>query len=321
MTSGAKPVSVIIPCSSTGGLAQCLDAIADQDYAGDVEAVIGLAPNAGRVPSVEGLTVRQVDNPSGRTPDALNAAVGVAVGSILVRADVQSRLSPSHVRRAVELLDETSAWNVGGGQQPVPRSTVQAWIAAAMQHPLGAGGAAFRRQRLPGPVDTVYLGAFPASALESLGGFDPRFDRNQDYELNLRIVESGHEVFFHPDLDVSYEPRKSLIALASQYFQYGRWRRATSRVHPGSLKPRQLAAPVLVVAGAMGLLGLPLGYWQPIAALGIFYVGGLATAAVQSRQRTGWWGLPVAAAVMHVSWGIGFLGGIRLQEPNPPGRP
>ena len=122
-----------------------------------------------------------------------------------------------------------------------------------------------------GPVDTVYLGVFRRSAVEAVGGFDERLTRNQDYELNIRLREAGGTVWFDPELWVSYRPRGTVRKLASQYFQYGQWKRAVLRLHPDSLKVRQ-AAPVIVtlavVGGCVGalwspwLLAVPAGYLE-----------------------------------------------------------
>ena len=61
-------------------------------------------------------------------------------------------------------------------------------VAAAFQSPLVAGGARSRRLDHEGPVDTVYLGAWPRATFERFGGFDENLVRNQDDEHNLRMT-------------------------------------------------------------------------------------------------------------------------------------
>ena len=59
----------------------------------------------------------------------------------------------------------------------------------------------------------------PRQLFQAVGGFDESQVRNQDYELNWRLRESGGVVYFHPDLAVAYTPRSSLGALWRQYRQ------------------------------------------------------------------------------------------------------
>jgi succinoglycan biosynthesis protein ExoA len=178
-----------------------------------------------------------------------------------------------------------------------------------MRSPAGAGGATYRVGGSEGPADTVYLGVFRREALRAVGGFDPAFTRNQDAELNLRLRRAGFEVWFDPELAVAYQPRDRVGALASQYLQYGRWRRLTARTHAGSLALRQLAAPALVV-GILGatVLGAATGVWL-VLGLGLaLYVAALiiASAAAVPVLRLAPAGA-LALAAMHLSWGVGFL--------------
>lgn len=263
--------------------------------------------------------VRLVDVPGGRTPDALNAGIAATTGEVVVRLDAHAALPPGYVARAVAALRASGAGNVGGRQVPTASDGQAAATAAAMASPLGAGGAAYRTGTDPGPVDTVYLGVFRRAALTAVGGFHPGMTRNQDAELNLRLVAAGYEVWFEPAMSVAYRPRATLRALASQYHQYGRWRRVTARLHGGSLRPRQLAAPALVLGLAgSGLLAAATGWrWPPVVAVGGYAVA-VSAAGMAAAPRPG---LAVrttsALATMHLAWGLGFLAGPPRDAPRP----
>jgi succinoglycan biosynthesis protein ExoA len=307
---GSVRVSVIIP--ARGAATVVARAVASALPQEGVEEVVVAAGDDATRDAVEAIAdprVRAVANASGRTPDALNAAIAASTGEVVVRLDAHAELPPGYVGRAVATLRRTGAANVGGMQVPTADRGFGAAVAAAMRSPAGAGGAAYRVGGGEGPADTVYLGAFRREALTAVGGFDPRFTRNQDAELNLRLRRAGYEVWFDPQLAVAYEPRDRVGALASQYLQYGRWRRLTARTHAGSLAPRQLAAPALVL-GIVGaaLLGAATGVWL-VLGLGLaLYVAVLiiaAAAAVPVLRLVP--ATVVAFATMHVSWGVGFL--------------
>jgi succinoglycan biosynthesis protein ExoA len=308
-------VSVVVPARTAAAtLERAVRSALDQGWAGPLDVTVAVGPSADGTREVadalaaSDARVRVVDNPSGATGAALNAAIAASSGDVVVRLDAHAELPPGYVRRAVEVLDETGAVNVGGVQDPVGTTPFEQAVAAAMTSKLGTGGAAFRHSSTPGPVDTVYLGVFRRDALDAVGGFDAGLLRNQDYELNIRLRAAGGTVWFDPALRVAYRPRGSVRALARQYYDYGRWKREVVRRHPGSVRLRQLAPPVALVANVVGLaVG---ARWRPaLAAPALYAAAVLAEAARASRGRPGAAGvrIPVTFSVMHAAWGAGFL--------------
>ena len=150
----------------------------------------------------------RVRNPSGRTPEALNAALAglPAEAEVVVRVDGHGILEPDYVRTAVELLEQTGAANVGGVMHAEGVTTFERAVAAAMTSRLGVGNAAFHTGGAAGPADTVYLGVFRREWLSRMGGYDERFIRAQDWELNHRIRSAGGLVWFSPQLRVDLPP-------------------------------------------------------------------------------------------------------------------
>jgi len=310
-------VSAVVPVREGGDtIGTCLSSVLEQEPAVD-EVVVAVAPSrdgtreAVAAAAAEDPRVRLVDNPSGTTPEALNRAIEASSGQVVVRVDAQSVLPAGYVATVVDALRRTRAANVGGRQVPVADRGFACGVAAAMRSPYGSGGAAYRGSPRPGPADTVYLGAFRREALEAVGGFDPRFVRNQDAELNVRLREAGYLVWYEPSLEVAYQPRSTVFSLASQYVQYGRWRRLTARLHPDSLLARQLAAPALVglllVAGAVSAA---IGAWWPLlAVIGPYVAVTLFAAAFAAPTPAAIVPTAVAFTVMHLAWGVGFLVG------------
>jgi glycosyltransferase involved in cell wall biosynthesis len=252
-----------------------------------------------------------VPNPAGSTPAGLNAAIRATRGDVIVRCDAHAELPPGYVAAAVVRLESTGAGVVGGIQDAVGTTPFQRAVAYAMSSLLGAGGATYRSSRPPGPTDTVYLGVFPRQVLAEVGLYDESLLRNQDYELNHRIRRSGRQVFFAPELRVTYRPRSSVQGLWRQYFDYGKWKRRVVRRHPGSLRARQTAAPALVVglvaSGAVATVSPLLGGLLPAA-----YGAAVVVSTVRAVRRHGdsaAWLMAIVYPVMHLAWGSGFLVG------------
>lgn len=295
-------------------LADSVRMVLGQDWPGELELVLALGPSTDRTDEVAAALaaadprVRTVANPSGRTPDALNAAIGASTGDVVARVDAHAEIPVDYISRAVAVLEETGADNVGGIMDAVGTTPTESAIACAMKSPLGVGGARFHTGGVAGEADTVYLGVFRRSALERVGGYDPHFERAQDWEMNHRIRSSGGRVWFTPDLVVTYRPRPSLARLADQYRGYGRWRRVVARQHPGTANARYLAPPTMVVgtlaATAIGLLWRP-AWLVPAGYAAAVTVGGwLISKGEDPAVRVR---VPAAIATMHWSWGLGFL--------------
>ena len=308
-------VSVIVPArDAETTLGMALDSILSQDYDGDLEVIVADGSETPETAEIarERSGVRLVENPHKTIGFGINSAIRASKGDILVRCDAHSFLPPGYVRRAVETLQRTGAANVGGRQIPVGTSLFECAVAMAMTAVLGAGDARYRLGGKEGPVDTVYLGAFRRTALASVGGFDPHFFHNQDYEVNWRLRQRGETIWFEPALTVEYRPRRNLRQLARQYFNYGRWKSAVLLRHPRSLRSRHLAPPMLLVGlVAAALVAAFHRPWAPWAALlPSIYVFAIVVFSVFEGVRVRKWAavlVPLVLATMHISWAIGFF--------------
>lgn len=316
-------VSVVMPVlNEERHLADAVRHILAQDYPGDLELVIALGPSADRTDEIAAALaaadprIRTVANPTGRTPSALNAAIGASTREIVVRVDGHGLLTPGYIRTAVRLLAETGADNVGGVMHAEGQTVFERAVAVAMTSKLGVGNAKFHTGGQPGPAETVYLGVFRRAVLEKLGGYDEAFVRAQDWELNHRLRQAGGLVYFSPELRVTYRPRPSIRALAKQYYDYGRWRRVVMRTHAGTASARYLAPPTALLAVAigtvLGLIGVAAGAgWLELGWIvpGGYLAGIVAGSIREGRGQPGAVRarLPLVLVAMHFSWGWGFL--------------
>jgi glycosyltransferase involved in cell wall biosynthesis len=299
-------------------------AILSQDYAGPIQVVLALGPSTDRTNEVAARIiagdsrVSSVQNPTGRTPEGLNAALAATTQEIVVRVDAHSELSDGYIRLAVETLQRTGADNVGGIMGARGVTKFEKAVAAAMTSPLGVGSASFHTGGTEGPAETVYLGVFKRSALERVGGYDPAFTRAQDWEMNYRIRTTGGTVWFNPDLFVTYRPRPNAFKLAKQYFEYGSWRHEVMRRHPDTRRTKSalryfappLAVALIVIGKILGSIGFVMGnalIWGYIFPIGYLALTLASSLTLVKRARSGALWLPIVLMTMQMSWGIGFL--------------
>ncbi|GAA1699657.1 glycosyltransferase family 2 protein [Kribbella yunnanensis] len=321
------PVSVVMPVlNEERHLEEAVGRVLDQNYPGELEVVLAIGPSKDRTQEIaDKLADRDrrisiVENPTGKTPAALNVGIAHARHDILVRVDGHGALTDGYITRAVEVLDESGADNVGGVMAAEGRTPTEMAVACAYRSRLGLGASTFHQGGKAGPADTVYLGVFRRAALERVGGFDETMHRAQDWELNYRIRKTGGLIWFSPDLSVTYRPRSSLSAVAKQFFHTGQWRREVVRRHPETANKRYLAPPLAVIGitlgtllGIVGLLTgiawLDLGFLAPLGYAVLILVG----STIEGRYLP-WKALarmPMIVMTMHMSWGLGFLVGLR----------
>lgn len=179
----------------------------------------------------------------------------------------------------------------------------------------GVGNSKFHYGGKEGPTDTVYLGVYEKRVFRELGGFNETLIRNQDYELNIRIRESGRLVWFNPNLVVRYKPRPSLRALFRQYFQYGQWKRTVLKLHPRSIKIRQIIPPALIIGIILGItLAASFSLWGLLVPSCYLVCVLIASLIQKSSKGVEKIILLLVFPTMHIAWGLGFLIGSSIRE-------
>lgn len=307
-------VSVILPIlNEERDLRECISAILQQKYDGKLEVILALGPSNDNTNQIakslaqSDARIKLVENPTGKTAAALNLAIAAASFEIICRIDGHAEISDTYVKTAVEIMDQTGAVNVGGLMNAAAAGGFQSVVARAMRSRIGVGASKFHTGGAAGEADTVYLGTFKKSAILQAGGFDEKYIRAQDWELNHRLRLNGGVIWFDPRLVVTYRPRDTFGKLAKQYFEYGRWRRAVSRKHQGTVNYRYLAPPIALV---INLLSLILGiffstiFFIPVITyLLIIILSSLFIGKGIYEKIT----LPSVLITMHMSWGFGFI--------------
>lgn len=317
-------VSIIVPCyNERTTIQQLLKAVYAQSFPRqDMEVVVadGMSIDGTRreIAAFQrehpDLCVRVVDNPQRDISAGLNRAIAAAQGEYVVRLDAHSEPYPDYVARCIDALETGRGDNVGGVWEIRPRNS--SWqaraISAAAAHPFGVGDARYRVGGSAQAVDTVPFGAFRRSLVEEVGGFDESLLTNEDYEFNVRVRKAGGVVWLDPLIRTVYFARATLAELARQYWRYGYWKARMLLRYPETFRWRQLAGAFVLSFLVLGLLGIwfPAARWLLVLEM-VFYGLLLLFAGVQvawrERELPLIWGVPLAIATMHFSWGTAFL--------------
>jgi len=307
MAKALKNISFVMPVlNEQHYLASAVESVFGQSVPGEMELVLALGPSKDGTDDVAktlkkkyGTKLQLVKSPTGLTSASLNLGIAKSQYEVVIRVDAHSELPEGYAALGVEILNTTSAGNVGGMMVAKGTTNLQSAVAYGYNNRIGLGGGSFHVGGEAGVAESVYLGIYKKSVLEELSGFSETWVRGQDWELNQRIKAAGYKVWFDPRLKVGYYPRSSIKQLAKQFFKTGFWRGALTRRAPGDSALRYWIPPLLVIASL---------FWFPFW----IYLVGIAVAALWAKElsleQKQW--LVLVLPVMHFGWGIGFWWGL-----------
>ncbi len=255
-------------------------------------------------------SIRLVANPGRTQARALNLAARLAKAEgfdVMIRADAHAHYAKGWASGVQSSLALTGADSV-----VVPLLAAGTTPAALLQTSwLGTGGARHRGMGTSGWVLHGHHAGFRLDRFLVLGGYDERFDANEDVEFDLRLTRAGGRIWMAADLPVGYLPRQTATQLARQMHRNGRWRVLTARKHGQRPGLRQCAPIAAGAANALGLLAAALGLYSAfLVPLGYFAVVSTLAArrAVSSGSPSK--ALPVIslAITAHHAFALGALG-------------
>jgi len=319
-------VSVILPVRNEENyIDSTMDSLLSQDYPKDSMEIIvadGMSDDKTREKLdayVEKFhSLKLIDNKAKIVSAALNSSIAIAKGDVIIRMDAHSVYPSNYITVLVDYLFALSADNVGVILETIPSgsSPKSLAIAKALSHPLGVGNSWFRiGVNCVKQVDTVPFGCFRREVFNQIGGFDLELIRNQDDELNARMIKNGMKIFLVPDICAKYYARKSISVLWKMYYQYGYFKPLVNLKIKQISSIRQLAPVTLVSFLIIGIL-LSILYsivFIPFLILLLLYLLillGISFGNLRSLGSvTGCFWLFLSFLSIHISYGLGYLSG------------
>lgn len=225
-------LSVICPIyNEEKYIAQCIESLLLQDYPqNDLEILFvdGMSTDKTRG-IIASYTkkypfIKMLDNPKKIVPYAMNTGIKASKGEIIIRLDGHVEYPTNYFSALVKNLKELDADNVGALCETLPcgPSSKEQAIAEALSSSFGMGNSYFRigcnevRQ-----VDTVPFGCFKREVFDKVGLYDNELIRNQDDELNGRIIKNGGKIYLIPSIVTKYYARDKISKVRKMFYQYG----------------------------------------------------------------------------------------------------
>jgi len=319
MPTHLPSISIIIPTfNESGFIVDCIKSITQGSYPPEKLEILVVdgGSDDDTVDQVRDLSKARLDiavlkNQKKITPAAMNIGIKAAKHELLMWCGAHAIYDKNYVVNSVKaLLSEPGLASVGGVISPIAKTTTGKAIAVATSSKFGIGNALYRYATKRQYVDTVFGGCFFKKNLLEVGGFNEGWVRNQDYELNHRLRSRIGPIILEPSIRCQYFCRESISKLGKQYFDYGFWRFNTLLKHPASLSYRQIAPVLLCISLAASIaliaLGYILGWLIPLIYLSVCLATSMKL-AFDNKQAHLLAYLPIIFAVLHISWGVGFI--------------
>ncbi len=313
-------LSIVIPIRNEESyIGECLDSLLSQDYPKELYEIIvadGMSDDGSRAIVLEHAekngNIKLVQNKDQTTPMGLNAAVKAASGDVINYLVSHSYVPENYISQVVEHLGKTDADCIAPSVIAVGKTFKASAIALAMRSKFGVGNSPCRIARESGYVDTGWFGTYRKEVFDKIGYYDSTLIRNQDYEFNRRLINSGGKIFLVSHIKAYYYSRDTLWKLFKQYFGYGYWKLDVFKKLSGAFLLR-FQIPVLfvlslVVLGISGffsktmfILFLSLLLVYVLALLGSSFL-----VCFRERDLRYFPVLPLAFMALHFGFGLGF---------------
>lgn len=172
-------------------------------------------------------SIKYIENPDGFVSQAMNLGIKHAKGDVIFRLDVHAIYPSNYILKLYHYLVLINADSVGGYLETIPANNTKMArsISIALSSPFGVGNVGYRINsknfKEYYKTDTVPFGCFRRDVFLKFGMFDTDLIRNQDNELNERIISNGGKIYVIPEVKVKYFARSTYSKLFAMLFQYG----------------------------------------------------------------------------------------------------
>lgn len=317
-------ISVICPIyNEEKYIRKCIDSILRQDYPKeDMEVLLvdGMSTDKTREIVLSYCAdypfIRLLDNPRKIVPYAMNIGIQAARGDIVIRLDAHAIYPDNYFSELVAKLYELNADNVGAVCRTLPAddSPKCRAIAAALSSSFGMGNSYFRiGAKEIMQVDTVPFGCYRKEVFDKIGLYDTDLIRNQDDELNARLVKHGGKIYLLPYLIVDYFARNTIKKTGKMFYQYGLYKPLVNKKLGSPATIRQFFPLAFVLGLIFGLALSILSKYILIAYLAVVAMYFLLALVYSLKSYSSisqvMWQI-ITYFTVHVNYGWGYLVGI-----------
>ncbi len=225
--------SIIIPIlNEEATIKQLLDSIHQQTYpkerfeiifvdGGSVDQTLPLLEEYLKVSP---RMIRIIHNSRKTAQHAMNLAIPQSRGIYIIRLDAHSIYPSNYFEILISALKKDAMLgNVGGRCEVIGKGLIGESYETVLSTVFGVGSSKFRTSNTEEYVNTVPFGAYRKDVLINIGMYNERLQRNEDYELNIRLKKKGYKILLKPDLVIKYQCRNTWFSIIKHEISDGIW--------------------------------------------------------------------------------------------------
>ena len=227
-------ISIIIPClNEERYIASCIESIVQSEINPEETEVIFVDGNScdKTVEIINGYSqkypfIEVLNNPKKFTPISMNRGIQASTGEYIFVLSAHADYEVDYFRKLVDNIKRLQADCVGAilNTEVKNQNKKSNSIKEVLANKFGVGNASFRTgSSAIKEVDTVAFGCYKKEVFSKYGLYNKKLVRNQDIELNKRIINGGGKIYLIPDIQCTYYARENFTALAKNNYSNGFW--------------------------------------------------------------------------------------------------
>jgi len=317
-------ISIIIPCfNEENYIESCINSIVNSNL-DDYELIFIDGGSSDRTVEIieayqkENSNIKLLHNPKKFTPISMNMGVKVSTGAYIFIISAHAKYDDDYFVTLVKHMKELNANCVGGVLLTKVKNANKKSnsIKEILSHKFGVGNADFRTGGLEiKEVDTVAFGCYSKESFEKYGLYDERLIRNQDIELNKRIINGGGKIYLIPEVTCTYYARENFTDLAKNNYANGKWNILTAYYTKtlNSLSLRHFIPLLFVLSLLLPLLlslFVPKFVYVALLSLSSYFALVIIISFKLRDNHNSFFYLIMSFLTLHLSYGVGSLMGI-----------
>jgi glycosyltransferase involved in cell wall biosynthesis len=320
-------ISIVCPIlNEEKYISKCIESILAQDYPhDDMELLLVDGNSNDRTRNVieeyikHYSFIRLLDNPNKIVPYAMNIGINNAKGNIIIRLDAHATYEVNYFSTLVSSLNRLKADNVGSvcKTDVLNINSKTLAIREVLCNKFGVGNSTFRTGIYKEmEVDTVPFGCWKREVFEKYGLFDVRLVRNQDIELNKRIIHGGGKIFIVPNTYCTYLARETFNSIAKNNYGNGKWNILTVfyTKQLKSLSIRHFVPLIfimsLILPSILAFIYLPFILVSLLSLIAYVSLLGFISFKLTIKKKLNFFYLLTGFIVLHLSYGWGSIMGL-----------
>ena len=319
-------ISIIIPIyNEEKYIKSCIESIIKSDYKKeDMEVLLvdGMSSDGTReiikIFQKKYSFIRVLDNKKKIAPIAMNIGIKHARGDFIFIISAHASYAKNYFTKLTKHSIKLDADCVG----PIlitdvkNKNSKSNSIKEILSHKLGVGNASFRTGSAEIiEVDTVAFGCYRKEVFEKYGLYNEELVRNQDIELNKRIIHGGGKIYLVPDVKSTYYARENFSDLAKNNYGNGKWNILTAYLTKtlNSLSLRHFIPLLFIFSLLVPILLYPFfsqSLYMIIMSLFSYSTLVIITSLKLKNSANSFIHLVLSFFVLHFSYGVGSLVGV-----------